>query len=94
MDRTFSLHVSGIQQPFKEHGNERKSKRTGIFCLEKGKQKGNVIRMHGKDEEEIIILGFVIQVLILLPRNQDCKMKLPRDLEKQRKFFIPYIVKL
>lgn len=26
--------------------------------------------MHGKDEEGIITLGFVIQVLVLLPGNQ------------------------
>lgn len=62
--------MSGIQRPFKYHGNERKSKRPRIFCLEKGEQKGKVIRMHGKDEEGIITLGFVIQVLVLLPRNQ------------------------
>lgn len=88
MDRTSSLHASGIQRLFKYYGNERKSKRPGIFCLEKGKQKEKVIRMHGKDEEEITILGFVIQVLVLLPRNQDYKMKLQRDLKKQRNFLV------
>lgn len=51
----------GYKKPFKYHGNERKSKRPGIFCLEKGKQKGKVIRMHGKEEEGIIPLRFVIK---------------------------------
>lgn len=68
--------MSGIQRPFKYQGNKRESKRLGIFWLEKGRQKGKVIGMHGKDEEGMIILGCLIQVLVFISRNQGYKMKL------------------
>lgn len=56
--------MSGVQRPFKYRVSERKSKRLGIFWLEKGRQKGDIIGMHGKDEEGINILRFVIQILV------------------------------
>lgn len=47
------------------------------------KQKGKVIRMHGKEEEGIIPLMFVIKVLVFLPRNQGNKRNY-KEIKKEK----------
>jgi len=51
----------GYKRLFRYWGTERKNNRIGLSQLEKRKQKGKALIMHGKDEEGMAVLGFVFQ---------------------------------